>query len=199
MRLPQIPYESMNEQQRQVHDRITGSKRGHLGTPYRVWIHSPELCNIADRLSAYIRWESSLPEKLSELGILIAARFWDAQYPWNAHVDKAIAAGISAQAVQAIAAKRTPEFKLDDERVFYTFSLEILNNHFVSDATFEEARKIFGTNGIVDIIACVGNFSMLAMLLNTVEVDLQKDRPPPFADVRGHGKTTSHTLATAPR
>lgn len=196
MRLPKLTYEEMSPRQREVHDRIAGSKRGHLGTPYRVWIHSPELCDRAEALSAYVRWECSLPEKLSELGILITARFWDAQYPWNAHVDKAIAAGISPDAIKAIAEKRPPSFQADDERVFFNFSMEILENHFVSDKTFNEANSLFGNQGIVDMIACVGNFSMLAMCLNTVQVDLQADRRPPFSDVRGHKKVNSVSMGS---
>ncbi len=73
--------------------------------------------------------------------------------------------------------------------MFYNFSTEILENHFVSDETFEQARKLFGEAGVVDIIACTGNFSMLAMCLNTAQADLQPDRKPPFADVRGYEKT----------
>lgn len=36
-----------------------------------------------------------------ELSLLVAARHWDAQYSWNAHVDKAVEAGIPAEAVRA--------------------------------------------------------------------------------------------------
>src|SRR3990170_7802381 len=179
MRFPKLAYEEMSPRQREVHDRITG-KRGHLGAPYRVWIHSPELCERAEAMSAYVRWECSLPEKLRELSILIAARFWDAQYSWNAHVDQAIAAGIRPDSIKAIAEKRAPMFQADDERVFFKFSMELLENHFVSDKTFKEARALFGDRGIVDIIACVGNFSMLEMCLNSAEVDLQADREPPY-------------------
>lgn len=41
--------------------------------------------------------------------------------------------------------------------------------------------------GLVDIIGCLGNFSMLAMLLNTFQVDLQPVEPP-FPDVRGFAR-----------
>lgn len=40
----------------------------------------------------------------------------------------------------------------------------------------------------MDVIACVGNFSLLGMFLNTVRAGLQ-NVPPPFADVRGFRKT----------
>jgi 4-carboxymuconolactone decarboxylase len=171
-----------------VHDRIVGKRKKRLGAPWRAWIQSPDLCDLAEALSSYARWECSFPGKLSELSILITARFWDSQYPWNAHVDQAHEKGISSDCIKAIAEKRRPEFQADDERVFYTFSMELLENHFVSDKTFNEAQALFGNRGIIDIIACVGNFSMLAMLLNSVQTDLQSDREPPFQDIRGYGR-----------
>jgi 4-carboxymuconolactone decarboxylase len=189
MRLPRLKPDEMTSRQREVHDRIAG-KRGHLGAPYRVWIHSPELCDRAEAMSSYVRWECSLPNKLRELSILITARFWDAQYSWNAHVDQTIAAGIDPEAVAAIAEKRKPLFEAEDERVFYQFSMEMLENHFVSDETFEHARILFGDRGIVDIIACIGNFSMLAMCLNTAQADLQPDRKPPFPDIGSYARVT---------
>jgi 4-carboxymuconolactone decarboxylase len=46
----------------------------------------------------------------------------------------------------------------------------------------------WGEAGLVDIIGCLGNFSMLAMLLNTFQVDLKPGDEPPFPDVRGFRK-----------
>ena len=68
--------------------------------------------------------------------------------------------------------------------------MEILRNHFVSEKTFAEAKAIFGEKGVVDLIGSIGYFSMLQICLNSAEVDLQPDRAPPFAEVRGYQKTS---------
>ena len=73
--------------------------------------------------------------------------------------------------------------------MYYTFAMEVLQNHFVSQKTFDEARKIFGDKALVDLIGSVGYFSMLQIVLNSSETDLQADREPPFPDVRGYKKT----------
>jgi 4-carboxymuconolactone decarboxylase len=65
----------------------------------------------------------------------------------------------------------------------YRFSAEILGGHFVSDATIATALAELGEQGVVDLIGSLGNFSMLAMLLNACQVDLQPVEPP-FPDVR---------------
>ena len=58
--------------------------------------------------TSYMRFDCGLPVKLREFGILVTARYWDAQYSWNAHVDKARAAGIPQSVIDDLAAKRTP-------------------------------------------------------------------------------------------
>ena len=70
------------------------------------------------------------------------------------------------------------------------FSTEILREHFVTDETFALALAEFGERGLVDVIGSLGNFSMLAMLLNTFQVDLQAAEPP-FPDVRGYAKAAA--------
>jgi 4-carboxymuconolactone decarboxylase len=134
--------------------------------------------------------------RLSELSLLIAARFRDAQYSWNAHVNKAIDAGVSPEAIKALAALEDPDFGKQDEQVLYQFSREILQDHFVSDETFAAALAEFGEAGLVDLIGCLGNYSMLAMLLNAFQVDLQ-DVPPPYPDVRGYGKVAPADASAA--
>jgi 4-carboxymuconolactone decarboxylase len=184
MRLPKLT--ELSPRQQEVSDRISARRGGTRG-PFLVWLRSPELAEKVEALGAYCRFESSLGPRLSELSLLIAARYHDAQYSWNAHVNKAIDAGVSADAVKALAARDEPRFTSRDEQVLYQFSREILHDHFVSDETFAAALAELGEAGLVDLIGCLGNFSMLAMLLNAFQVDLQ-DVPPPYPDVHGFAR-----------
>lgn len=187
MRLPIITPDEMNERQREISARIT-ERRGTVRGPYRAWLQSPELCERVEALGAFVRFESSLPPRLRELSLLMAARHWDAQYSWNAHVDKAVEAGIPAEAVRAIAERREPKFDRDSDTAFHRFCHELLEEHFVSDETFRAAHDHFGGPGLVDAVGSLGNFSMLGMCLNAFQVDLQTDRTPPFPDIRGYGR-----------
>lgn len=189
MRLSKLDPEKMPPAQRALHDKIAG-KRGKVGAPYQVWLNSPEVCEIVESLGAYLRWKSAMAPKYRELSLMIAARFSDAQYSWNAHFDAAVKEGIMPETLKAIAEHREPPFNDDEERVFYNFTTEILKNHFVKQETFDAAQKAFGTQGLVDIVASIGNFTMLGMLLNTFEVDLQKDVPPPYPDIQGYARRT---------
>ena len=189
MRLPKIQPDEMSPRQREVGDRIAG-RRGAVRGPFQVWLHSPELCDRVEALGAFVRFESSLPLHLRELSLLMAARNWDAQYSWNAHVDKAVEAGIPLAAVEAIAAGRPAEFDRPEDQAFYEFCQELLTEHFVGDETFARALHHFGAQALVDAVGSLGNFTMLGMCLNAFQVDLQAGRTPPFPDVRGFGKVT---------
>jgi 4-carboxymuconolactone decarboxylase len=183
MRLPKLSPEQYSPAQKELADRIV-AKRGAIRGPFLCWLHSPELGGRVESLGTFVRFGCSLPEKLSEFSILIASRYWDSQDSWLAHVDKAIAAGLPSEVAQAVAEKRVPAFKAEDEKVFYQFCKEILEDHFVSDDTFAAAQNLFGNHGVVDIIGCLGTFTMMSFCLNACQVDLDPTKKPPFADIR---------------
>lgn len=187
MRLPVLSEDEMDARQQELAARIAG-RRGAVRGPFRVWLHSPQMCERAESLGAFARFDCSLPKHLRELTLLMAARNWDAQYSWNAHVHQAIEAGIPEAAVQAIAERREAVFDDEADQAFYRFCREILDEHFVTDETFAAAHAHFGSRGLVDAVGALGNFTMLGMCLNTFQVDLQADKEPPFPDIRGYGR-----------
>ena len=188
MRLPTLEYDELTPRQRESWDKHS-QRRETVRGPYTVWLHDPDLMDKVSAISNYFRFDCALPVKLREFGILVTARYWDAQYSWNAHVDKARAAGVPDHVIDDLAAGKRPKFEAEDERVFYDFAMEALEKHFVSEKTFGEASRLFGTKGLVDLIGAVGYFSMLQICLNSAEVDLQPEAQPPFTDVKGYTKT----------
>ena len=184
MRLPKLT--ELSPRQQEISDRISARRGGTRG-PFLVWLRSPELCEKVEAPGAYCRFESALDPRIRELSLLIAARHFDAQYSWNAHVGKAADLGVSREALAELAENKQPHFTRADEQVACQFSTEILRDHFVSDETFKLALDEFGEQGLVDLIGSLGNFTMLAMLLNAFQMDLQPVDPP-FPDVRGYQK-----------
>jgi len=187
MRLPELDLSTLTDRQRELYDRI-GGKRGQVRGPFLIWLRSPELCDKVEALGAFLRFDSVLPERIRELAILVTARFFDAQYSWAAHSEKAVKCGVAASAVEELAQSKVPEFSNDDERVFYEFAWELLSTHFVSEARYNAARDTFGEQGLVDIIGALGNFSMLAMCLNAFQVPLRAEQKAPFPDIQNFGK-----------
>jgi 4-carboxymuconolactone decarboxylase len=182
MRLDPLTPEQMTPEQRELSDRIAG-KRGGTRGPFLVWLRSPGLCDRVEALGSYVRFETGLPLKYRELGLILAARHWDAQYSWNAHAKKTVEAGIPQSVVDAVADRREPEFDDEQDEIFYRFCTELLRTHFVSDETFARALDSFGEEQLVDVIGVLGNSSMLAMCLNGFAVPLKEGDEPPFKDL----------------
>lgn len=153
--------------------------------PFTVWVRSPGLAYWVEGLGAYCRERSKHPRKLRELSVLIVARHFDSQSAWNAHYEAAIAEGVPAESLDRLARDEDPGFEADDERVFFRFAQEMLRQHFVSPGTFAEAIELFGEDGMLDLIGCIGSFSMSAMMINAVELPLRTDLAAPFPDVDG--------------
>lgn len=187
MRLEALAAEEMSDRQRELADRIS-ARRGAVRGPYRVWLRSPELCDHVEALGAFARFGSSLPEHRRLLCLLVACRAFDSPYSWTAHVDQAVAAGISPEVIDAIARLEVPVFEDETDQAFYDFCAELCGSHFVAENVFDRAYRLLGETALVDAVGTLGNFTMLAMCLNAFEIDLQPDRRPPFPDMDGYRK-----------
>ena len=134
--------------------------------PFNVMLRSPEIGDAAQKLGAEVRFHSSLPAKLKELAIITTGRYWGAEFEWYAHKRYALQAGVSQATVDAIAQGKRPPSLSADEAVVYDFCAELLETRQVSDHTFAAAKAKLGERGVVDLIATMGYYHMVSMLLN---------------------------------
>ena len=137
-----------------------------LGSPFNVFLRSPEVGEPLQQVGTYIRFKSSLGPKLNEFAILITARHWGAQYEWHAHHRLALQAGLNPQIAEDVAQNRRPQGMSSEEEAIYNFSQELHANKQVSDATFKAVVDRFGEQGVMDLIAVNGYYTLVAMVLN---------------------------------
>jgi 4-carboxymuconolactone decarboxylase len=179
-RMPPLPADKLTEAQKKAAAEFEAA-RGTLSGPWAVILRSPEMINRARSLSDYLRFNSSLPPRLSELVILITAREWTQQYEWNAHHSLAMKGGLNPEIAKAVAEGRRPEKMADDEAALYDFCTELHRNRSVSDATYARALAKFGEQGVVDAIGLSGWYTLVAMVLNTARTPLPADAAPALA------------------
>ena len=158
-------------------DAITGS-RGRVSGPFSVLLNSPEVAGRAAHLGSYIRFESVIAPDLRELAILCAARAFDCDYEWAAHVIIARDEGTREEAIRAVAERLPTDGLSDDEATVIAYAREMFGGEKrVSDATFARAKDRFGARGVTDLTATMGYYAMLACALNAFAVE-----PPPGAE-----------------
>ncbi|MSO83927.1 MAG: carboxymuconolactone decarboxylase family protein [Acidobacteria bacterium] len=179
-RMPPIPAEKMSEAQTKAAAEYMAA-RGPLTGPWLAILRSPDMLNRARALSDYLRFNSSLPPRLSEFVILITAREWAQPYEWNAHQTLALKGGLSPDIAKAVAEGRRPEQMADDEAAVYDFCTELHGNHSVSDATYARALSKFGERGVIDMTGLSGWYTLVSMVLNTVRTPLPAGATPALA------------------
>ena len=176
-RMPPIPDEQMTEAQKVAAAEFRAS-RGEPGGPWAVILRSPELINRPRGVSDYLRFNSSLPPRLSEFVILITAREWTQNFEWAAHYPLAIEGGLSPDIAAAIADGRRPEGMADDEETLYDFCTALHRDGRVSDAGYARTLAEFGEQAIVDMVGLSGYYTLIAMVLNTAQTPLRPGATP---------------------
>src|ERR1700716_214920 len=104
---PLAPQE-MTDAQRKVYQEIAGGPRGGVRGPFNALLRSPELTDRAQKMGEYIRFNTSLPPRLSEFAILITARYWGSQYEWFAHARLAAKGGLPASVMSDLQNGKRP-------------------------------------------------------------------------------------------
>jgi 4-carboxymuconolactone decarboxylase len=168
-------------QKTMVTDLLAGT-RASLGGPFNALLRSPEMGNLAQKLGEYVRFRTSVPTRLNEMAILLTARWWTAQYEWSAHKALALTAGLSAGVIDDIQAGRRPNRMQADESVVYDFATELRDRRRVSDATFKSAVNLLGEKGVIDLIAVMGYYDMVSMVLDVDRYPLPDGAVAPFPE-----------------
>jgi 4-carboxymuconolactone decarboxylase len=174
-RMPPLAPEAYSEQQKKAAEEFLAARKVPVFGPFLPLMRSPEVMNQARAMGDYLRYRSSIGTTLSELVILVTAREWTQDYEWCVHYPIALKAGIRKDIADAIADARRPEGMSDDEATVYDFSLELHRNKRVSDATYARAVKRFGEQGVIDLTAINGYYTLLAMTMNTTRMPIPAD------------------------
>jgi 4-carboxymuconolactone decarboxylase len=180
-RFPELTPDTMTEEQRRVADAIQSGPRGAgLRGPFNALLRSPDLCDLVQRVGAYVRFGSSIPAPLNELAICMAGRKWSAQYEFYAHRRLAIDAGLPPAILDAVADGRRPESLSADEAIVYNFATELLSTGGVSDTNYQPVIDRFGERGAMDLVGAIGYYSLVSMVLNVAQVQLPPGVTPPL-------------------
>jgi len=180
-RLAPIEVEKLDKEQRRVYDAVLAGPRGRVTAQVPFWLKSPRLADPAQRLGAFLRFESELPAKLRELAILVTARATTAQVEWYIHRPIAEKAGLLPAIADAIAAHTEPAFTDEDEALTYSLARALCQNYGIGEALFGRGLARFGEKGMVEFVGLVGYYMMVAMTLNAFGAAVPEGIAPPLS------------------
>jgi 4-carboxymuconolactone decarboxylase len=181
-RLEMPPEAAMTPEQAAVCAEAVAGRRGKVPAPMIAWLRNPELARRGQSVGELLRFETTLEPHLTELAILVCGRHWTSHHEWTAHKAMGLKAGLAAEVIAAIAARRTP--KLDDGRqqAVYDVSSTLLSTGRVPDALYARGVAQLGERGMVELVGVLGYYCLVSLTLNTFELGLPGSVAPELQD-----------------
>jgi 4-carboxymuconolactone decarboxylase len=177
-RLDPIPVESLNPEQRKIHDILGSTRKGRVGGPFAIWLRIPNVAYTANELTFALREKGLLERRQFELIVLTVVRRWSARYAWAAHEPMALSAGLSPDIINAIREKQTPKFEKPDDRLLYDMTRELLDTMELSDTTYDRLIERFGTERTIEAISAVGFYGFVSTVLKGFDVPTPNGEQP---------------------
>ena len=152
-----------------IFDSIAAS-RGAVRGPFAVLMHSPVLAGRMADLGSFVRFESALPPKVLQLAVSAAIRDCECAYEWATHVVSMRAAGVSEEAIDALRANGDIGALPLEDQLPIRYARELVRDHKLTDETFRAMHAVLGDRGIAELTGSIGYYTMLACVLNGLEV-----------------------------
>ncbi len=164
-----------------LRNEITGGRRGTpaeltdedggLVGPFNAMLHAPGIGRRVSDLGEAVRFDTSLDRRLVELAIVTVGAHWRSNFEFQLHGELALAAGVPAHVVDALARGDEPVFGMDTgAEAVHGFTAELLGTGRVDAATYAAAVEALGETGVVELVSLVGYYTLVALLLNAFEV-----------------------------
>ena len=179
-RMPPLPLDRMDPAQRAAAEALIAGPRKAVIGPFIPLLRSPELMDRFQRVGEYLRFKTSMPAKLNELAMVLAARHTRNAFEWAVHYPLAAKEGVAASTLEAIARGERPASMPEDEALLHDFCSTLLETHEVPDALYARALAAWGERGIVDLVGCVGYFVAICLVMNVARTPAPASRVPPL-------------------
>jgi 4-carboxymuconolactone decarboxylase len=148
------------------------AERGRISQLYGVLLNSPPIAHGWEQMLSAVRNRNSIPACLRELVILRVAVLNRAPYEFDAHVPHALAAGVSAEAVEASRSMPLPADApfTNAQRVALRLTDAMTRDIDVPDALYAEVRQHFDVQGQIDLVATVAAYNMVSRFLVALQI-----------------------------
>jgi 4-carboxymuconolactone decarboxylase len=178
-RIDPLKPEDMDEAQHAAYE-VAAAKGGRLGGPNGVHVRVPELFQINQEVSTYLR-TCGLPDRLRQIAVMVAVREFRGTYAWGVQARASLEVGITRDVVDAINAGETPALSDPTDAVVYEVAAALMEKGALSDDLFARAQDALGFNMLLDLVATIGYYAAVGMWTNVFEVDPPEDIPVPMA------------------
>lgn len=168
-RVPPVDPDTLTDAQQKVAQAIGRGPRGKVGGPFKVLLHRPEVADATQALGLALRFHGMLDAREREFMILAVAAHWACGYEWDVHVAEARSAGLAETDLDWL--RRGEGQPSPDLDLPYRFvSGLVRGGGAVDEPLYQDALRRWGREALVEVVALVGYYTMLAFTLNAHEV-----------------------------
>jgi 4-carboxymuconolactone decarboxylase len=186
-RLPKLPPDALDADQRALYEAIAGGPRGTSSTPlvdaegrlegpFNAMLLHPPLGDALQRVGGAIRYRSTLTARAREIATLLVAAHWDSAFEWYAHEAAGRAAGLTDAELAALRAGRTDAvagaLAEPAERLVAGTTAALLDRGDLTGEEFDAARAGLGMPALFELTTLVGYYGTLALQLRVFRVPL---------------------------
>jgi 4-carboxymuconolactone decarboxylase len=180
-RLPLLERSELDEHGQKLYDMVASPQsRTLMGLrgPSGIWLHSPKLAGYLRAANQYLRFETALDRRLTELAILVTAREVDNQFEWTAHEPAALSEGLEARIIDIVKRRKPVSGLGKKEALIIGFGRELFRTRKLRSRTYARAVELFGRRGVLELAALMGNYAATAIILDVVDQQLQPQQTP---------------------
>src|SRR5262245_33557996 len=170
-RILEVPPDKLTPEQTTIFDQLVAG-RGRILGPYKVWIHSPTVAGGMERIGTYLNKRGSLSPREVEIGILVIAQHWDAEYVQQAHIREGKKVGLSQGIIDAVLRGGDPPLTDPHERAVYDFAKALVSGAKLPDEKFGAIEQALGRNGIAEVLVLLGYYTSVALAMKVHEVPI---------------------------
>lgn len=173
-RLPPLSESDWTDEQRELLARFETD--GELLNIFRTLVHHPKLLKRWAVFANHLLAKSSLPARDREIVILRTAWLCDGEYEWGQHLRIGNDAGLSRPDFENIARGPLAAGLEARDATLLRAVDELHSSQYLRTATWNELSSFYSNEQLLDLIFTVGQYTMLAMALNSLGVELEEGR-----------------------
>lgn len=177
-RVPPLPEGEWSAEVAETLRPLRGFAGGRVLNVFGTLAHHPELFRSWLGFANHVLTRTTLPPRERELAILRVGWLCRSHYEWGQHVLVARAVGLRDDEITRVpAGPDAPGWSAREAAVLRAAD-ELHRDSRVSDATWAELRRHFDTRQLLDLVFAIGQYTLLAMALNTLGVENDAGVPP---------------------
>jgi alkylhydroperoxidase family enzyme len=176
---PRLPVRSVGEDPRltEIFARGLDGPEGGILNIFGTLAHHPDLLRRWLVFAAHVMSKNTLSARDRELLILRTGWNCASKYEWGQHVVIALECGITeAEIEQVTRGPEASEWNAEDRDLLIAAD-ELHQRYRLSDDIWAKLGARYSTEQMLDLVATVGNYHLVAMFLNTTGVALDAGVP----------------------